>query len=39
MLACSDEDVSIFKSETNHLDDINAFPSVFGPRTMSVASH
>jgi hypothetical protein len=26
MLACSDGDVSIFKSETNHLNDINAFP-------------
>ena len=27
MLACSDEDVSISKFQTNHLDDFNAFPS------------
>jgi hypothetical protein len=39
MLGCSDGDVSTSKSETNHLDDINAFPSVFGPGTMSVALH
>jgi hypothetical protein len=32
MLACSDGNVSIFKSDTNHLDHTNAFPSVFGPR-------
>jgi hypothetical protein len=34
MLACSDGDVSIFRSDTNHLNDINTFPSEFGPRTM-----